>query len=233
MNTYKLIQGDSRKVLPTLKKNSIDMIITDPPYGFKRFKTDDEGCVVLTREVLEKATPLLKDGAFVFVFGPTNKTLIEMVNNIPLQFHRLLWLYKINDVSYPWGKWMMKSEAIMVFTNGKPNFKSLHGKCVSDTFIHKHSIRRKIKHPTIKPLPVIQKLVESSIPNALILDPFLGSGTTMVACQERGRNCIGIEINPEYVDVIKQRCFGRTFLDREVTYEFSEFVHNSEEGVKS
>ena len=89
MSFYTLIQGDSREVITTLEENSVDMIITDPPYGFNRFETDDENCVDLTVDVLEKSKRVLKQGGFVFVFGPTNKTLIQMVNSIPLTFHRL------------------------------------------------------------------------------------------------------------------------------------------------
>jgi DNA modification methylase len=53
-------------------------------------------------------------------------------------------------------------------------------------------------HPTQKPVAIIERIIESStLKNDLVLDPFLGSGTTAVACKELGRNYIGIEISPE------------------------------------
>lgn len=55
------------------------------------------------------------------------------------------------------------------------------------------------KHPTIKPLSIIRNIVEnSSKPDYLVLDPFMGSGTTAVACKELGRRFIGFEINTDY-----------------------------------
>jgi len=47
----------------------------------------------------------------------------------------------------------------------------------------------------------------------------MGSGSTMKASQELGRSCIGIEINPDYCEMIRKRCFGRTFLDRQTEYQ--------------
>ena len=59
--------------------------------------------------------------------------------------------------------------------------------------------KRAYNHPTVKPLSIIRNLVEnSSKEGALVLDPFMGSGTTAVACRELKRNFIGFEINPEY-----------------------------------
>jgi len=57
----------------------------------------------------------------------------------------------------------------------------------------------------------------------VVLDPFMGSGTTMKAAQDLKRSCIGIEINPEYCKVIRRRCFGKLFLDYEAEYKFEIF----------
>jgi site-specific DNA-methyltransferase (adenine-specific) len=61
-------------------------------------------------------------------------------------------------------------------------------------------------HPTIKPLELIEHLIKVfSKENALVLDPFLGSGTTAVACHNTGRKCFGIEINKEYFSSATKR----------------------------
>ena len=61
-------------------------------------------------------------------------------------------------------------------------------------------------HPTQKPLPLIKRIIERhSDPNDLILDPFLGSGTTAVAAKQLGRRFIGIEISDEYCKIATQR----------------------------
>jgi len=67
-------------------------------------------------------------------------------------------------------------------------------------------------HTTVKPLLLCQYLIElSTIEGAVVLDPFLGSGTTAVACKQLGRNFIGIEINSEYCEIAKKRLKGGIF----------------------
>ncbi len=62
------------------------------------------------------------------------------------------------------------------------------------------------QHPTQKPLSVMRWILENySQDNQTILDPFMGSGTTGVACKELGRNFIGIEIEPKYFEIAKRR----------------------------
>lgn len=66
--------------------------------------------------------------------------------------------------------------------------------------------KRLYNHPTVKPLSIIRTLVEnSSKPDYLILDPFMGSGTTAVACKELGRQFIGFEINKDYFEASQRR----------------------------
>ena len=61
-------------------------------------------------------------------------------------------------------------------------------------------------HPTVKPIALMRWLVTLVTPEGgVVLDPFAGSGTTLLACKELGRSCIGIEREPEYVEIIKRR----------------------------
>lgn len=61
-------------------------------------------------------------------------------------------------------------------------------------------------HPTMKPVPLIAYcIMNSSMSNTLVLDPFLGSGTTLIACEQTDRTCFGIELDPKYCDVILSR----------------------------
>ena len=67
------------------------------------------------------------------------------------------------------------------------------------------------KHPTTKPLELFDILVKaSSNPGDTVLDPFLGSGTTLLACRKTGRNGIGFEINPDYEPIIRKRIMADT-----------------------
>jgi DNA modification methylase len=71
-------------------------------------------------------------------------------------------------------------------------------------------------HPTMKPLALIEKAIDnSSEPGALVLDPFMGSGSTLIACERTGRISAGIEIDPRYCDVIVARWEAFTGLTAE------------------
>ena len=62
------------------------------------------------------------------------------------------------------------------------------------------------QHPNEKPVALMRRLIESTTkPNDLILDPFAGSGTTLVAAMQSGRRCMGIEISPKYYEMARQR----------------------------
>lgn len=73
------------------------------------------------------------------------------------------------------------------------------------------------KHPTIKPLNIIENLViNSSKENDVVLDCFMGSGTTGVACKELNRDFIGIELNPEYFEIAKKRIMETSLIEKVV-----------------
>ena len=76
-------------------------------------------------------------------------------------------------------------------------------------------------HPTSKPVELINRIIKTATEkNDLIIDPFLGSGSTLKSAQDLARSCIGIELNHKYINKIKQRCWGKQFLDRDVKYDF-------------
>ena len=96
-------------------------------------------------------------------------------------------------------------ELIVYATFGKHvfNFDKGHH-CLNWWEISKNSSNK--LHPTQKPVEVPKTAIEfSSNQDGLIFDPFLGSGTTMIACENTGRKCRGIEISPEYCAVILER----------------------------
>jgi len=109
-----------------------------------------------------------------------------------------------------------KTDLIWWFSTGKGQILSKNSDVIVDT-----GESLKFNHPSIKPEKTVRQLLKMfTKENDVILDVFLGSGTTMIACQDLKRSCIGIEINPEYCEIVRKRCFGRKFLDREVDYQF-------------
>ena len=69
-----------------------------------------------------------------------------------------------------------------------------------------HSLQLSLEHPCPRPLGQVQHIIEQWVrPGAIVLDPFMGSGTTGVACVKTGRNFIGIEIDPDYYAIAEKR----------------------------
>ena len=72
-----------------------------------------------------------------------------------------------------------------------------------------HADKKKYGHPTIKPLLLTERMIRnSSRPGQIVLDAFMGSGTTGVACKRNGRRFIGIELNRSYYDIAVGRIRG-------------------------
>jgi len=78
-------------------------------------------------------------------------------------------------------------------------------KPIDNAFQRGETIRQNT-HPTVKPISLFKYLITmGSRPNDVVLDPFMGSGTTAIACEQLARNWIGIELNPEYVEIARTR----------------------------
>ena len=105
--------------------------------------------------------------------------------------------------------WRSSFEVCMYVTKGKPgtfNFVS-QAQC-KNVFVYSIT-HKQTTHPTEKPLAFIELIVEvTSNPGDLIVDPFMGSGTTAVACQRLGRDFIGFELEPAYIRMARKRLKG-------------------------
>lgn len=78
--------------------------------------------------------------------------------------------------------------------------------------------KRNSEHPTAKPVELSMRAIRnSSRPDAVVLDPFLGSGATLISCEQTGRRCFGMELDPRYVDVIVKR--WESFTGKKVVLE--------------
>jgi site-specific DNA-methyltransferase (adenine-specific) len=74
--------------------------------------------------------------------------------------------------------------------------------------LHREHSER-VDHPTQKPLEIIERMIKASCPhNGVVLDLFMGSGTTAVAAKRCERNFVGFELNPDYCSIIQQRLAG-------------------------
>jgi len=226
------------EVLPKLEDESVDLIMTDPPYnknknyGVVSDKKPEKDFWKFNRLWIDRCNRILKDGHH-FYFSCSHEQIFkfkEIGEAEGFKFRRLL-IWATNECRGHMNKrtWLASYEPILWFQKREGKYSyglfNAYPYPALDVFIvrspHKNSKEDKKYHPTQKPTRVMENIIaKSSQINDVVLDPFMGSGTTMEACQNLGRSCIGIEINPEYCEIIKKRCFGKQFLDREVEYKF-------------
>ena len=114
----------------------------------------------------------------------------------------LVW-HKTNAAPFANGVWRGDIE-YCVHARGKGAV--FNGGAVDKTKVTAHPIVIDTAHPTVKPMPIIQKYIKiCSNAEQTILDPFMGSGTTGVACAKLGRKFIGIELEPKFFDIACDR----------------------------
>lgn len=114
----------------------------------------------------------------------------------------LVW-NKINSVPFANGVWRGDIEYIV---HAKDAGATFLGNAEEKKKVSEFSTVRDFEHPTVKPLELIKKYVKiCSVVGQTILDPFMGSGTTLVACAKMGRSGMGIEIEQKYFDIACKR----------------------------
>ena len=187
-------------IMRKLPDNSVDLVLTDPPYGVGKAAWDSCFPTMITWAEIKR---IMKNGASILVFPgekDSDKKLPILFNTFKFQWV-LVW-YKSNNMQF--GKtgfskhnliwWLSKNRPLTI-----PHYKR-------DFYDIPIIINTNIDHPSPKPVRLITQLIDNySNPGDLVLDPFLGSGTTAVACAELDRDFIGIEISPAYCALAEKR----------------------------
>lgn len=179
--------GDCRDVLPSISAKGA--IITDPPYGIGRFKkgfgtTRFKGHGAEKDGISWDTKPTQED--FDLIFNAANEHIIWGANNftLPQSEYFLVW-DKMQTVDN-------FASAELAYTNIKQPAK------VFRYSIHQHNQDEKVKaHPTQKPVRLMEWCISFTDADTII-DPYMGSGTTGVACANQGRSFVGIESDPKY-----------------------------------
>lgn len=224
---------DAFKGLAQLEDNSVDLIVTDPPYNIASPKklTKIGNKITSTQEawgewdvfhpfdydlfimrIISECYRVLKEGGsfYMFTANEDNGYFIRKALQRGFTLRNMLSIVKINPLpSFHKSNWRHGFELCMYLTKGKPttfNFISQQ-ECVN---YYQHTLGKKhSKHPTEKPLNLIKRLIEvSSQKDNLVLDPFMGSGTTAVAAATLQRNFVGFELNPDYILMAQRRLNG-------------------------
>lgn len=196
--THRVMCGDSTKkedVERLMNEKKADMIFADPPYE-------------LNDNYSKNIINFIKDDRHTFIMN-SDKKLIDNINNNFDIFRRIFSV----DLRIPHmvssNQPMTRIDLIAEFCKGKTNFKNLKdgfSTLIESEKIRSDKIDKNFGHKQSKKPELIIKFIEhySDILD-IIFDPFLGSGTTLIACQETNRNCYGMELDQHYIEVILRR----------------------------
>ena len=185
-----LILGDCLEVMPTLAR--FDAVVTDPPYGIRADENPVRGSKKHERKGWDRERPQRE--VFDAILACSKQQIVwggnYFTDFLPPSMRWLMWdkgqrEFSLADFEMAWTSQQKASRAF-----DYPRALALKdGKC----------------HPTQKPLALMEWCL-GFLPGAkTILDPFMGSGTTLVACQRMGRHGTGIELDPDYFDIACRR----------------------------
>ena len=226
--TVQIINADVLVGLATLADESVDCIVTDPPYGETSLDWD-----VVPDRWLEECRRVLKRSGSMWVFGSmrshiaANTTGWQMAQDVVWEKHNGSNSFadrfrRVHEIAVQYyrddAKWADVYKKPL-FTNdararvvrrkkrppqwgeiGEHSYRSEDGgpRMMRSVMFYR-SMHGEAVHPTQKPVAVMAPLIEYSCPpGGLVLDPFIGSGTTGQAALQLGMRCIGIEIDPDY-----------------------------------
>lgn len=215
-----LICGECIAELKRIDDESIDLIVTDPPYrgisgGKPHTKGQPSGMLskndgkyfehndIKCEDWFPELYRVLKQNSHCYIMTNTInlETYLRVSRETGFQLHNVLVWQKNNATPNRW--YMKNAEYVLFLRKGKA--KKIN-KLGSKT-VHKiDNIIGKKNHPTEKPVKLMELYVENSSEiNDIVLDPFMGTGAVGVACQNLGRQFIGIEIDNHYYEIAKQR----------------------------
>ena len=229
----KLYNKDCLEVIKSLPSNSIDLVVTDPPYDISC--TNGGGSLNKTKHMVNSIQVLAEVGISKgYNIEEIGKELVRVMKNINIylwcnkvqipeyfnfyvnqlgcKFDILCW-HKTNPLPAYNNKYLSDTEYCLYFRKGgycNPSATEENERYENAKTYYVAPLNAKDKkiwkHPTIKPLDFTEKLIKnSSKKGEVVLDCFMGSGTTVVACKNLGRDFIGIELNPEYFKIAKER----------------------------
>jgi DNA modification methylase len=225
---YELHLGDCLEVMKSIPDGSVDAVITDPPYGdinhisrlHERAKYKDGGIRKLKKDKADIVnfdfTDVLIEidrvaSQWIYIFAG-DKTGVARSFFSERDCMTRLGVWEKTNPTPLHGQyiWLSSIEPFAIARKHKGTFNNF---CISPVL--KHPTGKSKLHPTQKPVSLMREIILSSSEESdTILDPFMGSGTTGVACMMEGRKFIGIEIDPDYFAIAEKRIYEASLQPR-------------------
>lgn len=212
-----LKNGDCIEKMKEIPDGSVDMVVTDPPYGMEfvsnRSKNGPRHDAIANDDIfftewLGESFRVLKEGGGLISFCDWNTSNVwrESIESYGFDLKSQgIWNRMHHGMGDLTGSFAPMHDIIWYATKGKRTFGNKRPKSV---FSHKRpSPSEDNGHPTCKPISLMEELIVGigDGSNGIILDPFMGSGSTGVAAAKLELPFIGIEINKKYFDIAKNR----------------------------
>ncbi|PIU51997.1 hypothetical protein COS91_01545 [Candidatus Desantisbacteria bacterium CG07_land_8_20_14_0_80_39_15] len=222
-NGITIYNEDCLEAMKRMSDKSIDLVLADPPYNVgQNFANDNLGkkeYLCFMQNWIAEAYRLLKDGGafYMFHYFIGMWDIKPILDNFEWEFINLIiWAYPNLMPSNKRKNYRWPLSYQPIFYYGKNYKRDLVGKLYGlkvderkDVWLKtatQSNFKKEFKyHSSCKPIAVIEKIIKTTEESDIILDPFLGSGTTLVACKKFGRQAIGIEISKEYCDISIKR----------------------------
>jgi DNA modification methylase len=227
LGEHRVLCGDSTDPLAFAQlvgDESVACVWTDPPYGVSyvggtkdklTIKNDSsEGLGLLLRESFNALDQVLVSGAAIYVAHPAGPNSVVFGQSFIERGWRLhqtfTWVKDRlvlghSDYHYRHEPILFGYKPVSEGRRGRGG-KGWYGGNDADSVFEFPTARRNDEHPTAKPVGLVAAMVKNSSKSGqIICDPFLGSGSTLIACEQLGRRCYGIDLDPKYVDVAVRR----------------------------
>jgi DNA modification methylase len=213
LGKHKVLCGDC--TLTNLWKNKASMLITDPPYGVDYIgKTKD--ALTIKHDQLESLKPNIKKwfdaavnfsaaGAYWFMTAPPGPLQFLFANDwMERGILRQILIWVKDSMVLGHSEYHYKHETLLF--GWIPGNRLQNKDRTKVSVWHFDRPKASKDHPTMKPVGLFMQAIKNhTIKNDIVFDPFLGSGTTLIAAEKLDRICYGIEIEPHYVDVTVKR----------------------------
>ena len=217
----KIYNMDCIEGLKQIPNNSVDLVVTDPPYDIQTrgsgiYKQADKQYVKelefmkdgFSEQILSELCRVMKKiNIYLFCSQKQIMPLLDyFVKDKKCNYNILSW-HKTNPVPNCGNKYLTDTEFILFFREkGVRIYGEYKTKFTYYITPLNQKDKKKYGHPTIKPLDIVENfIINSSLQGNLILDPFMGSGTTAVACINTNRKYIGFELSEEYCQIAEER----------------------------
>ena len=248
LGRHRLVCGDSTKpeTFATLMDGKkANLVVTDPPYnvnykgGSVRIKNDNMADNAFYRFLLDAfmaTEAVMADDASIYVFHADNEGLNFRKAFSDAGFYlsgTCIWKKQslvLGRAPYQW-----QHEPVLFGWKKKGKHQWYTGRKES-TIWEFDKPRKNAAHPTMKPIPLMAyPILNSTMSNSIVLDPFGGSGSTLIACEQTERICYMVELDEKFCDVIVNRFIeqagnadGVTLLRDGITYRYDEAPHGTE-----